>query len=289
VTVQADAPTSLISLGGVTFECTRIGQGIPLLVNSPSWWSLNPWRVRFAEVLGRDFELILWNHRGIGRTDATPDGYTGSQFAADAAALATALGFSRVHAVGFAQGGHTTLVMARDFPHLVASATVAGAGGRNAPEDLETQQQRVRDAITRHGYEGYHRSHAAESPMAFSPEFAEENVALREALGDALWQGHGTQETFMNHVAARSTFDQGDWMERLQTPVLVAVGGEDRAYRGSSTPVDVAHELTQRLPNARLRVFPKARHFMLWETTEQFAAELRSFVAGVDRGTPVSP
>ena len=39
-------------------------------------------------------------------------------------------------------------------------------------------------------------------------------------------------------------------MERIAQPTLVIVGDEDRAARGDSTPVELAHVLAERLPRA---------------------------------------
>ena len=60
---------------------------------------------------------------------------------------------------------------------------------------------------------------------------------------------------------------------------MIAVGGDDNAARGTSTPVGAAHQLAERVPKATLRVFPGAKHMLPWELPAELAAELRSFVA----------
>jgi pimeloyl-ACP methyl ester carboxylesterase len=283
MTSGAPVRSGTLRVGDVALEYARIGQGRPLLVLSPSWWPLGPWRLRVAEELGRDFELVLFNHRGVGGSDAPDEGYTVARFAADAAGLARGLGFERVHALGFALGAATALVLARDFPDLVASVAAVAAGGPTRPERAEALLERVRAAIAAEGYAHYMRSHAS-SGHAFSPTFAAARPDVVRGLGEALWDGHASEDVFLRHAAARASYDFGDWLEALRTPVLVAVGAEDHAARGESTPVAMAHELARRLPNARLALIPEAGHMMLWEGTEAFGAALRAFVADVERG-----
>ena len=283
MTVETPARSGKLRVGNVAREYERIGEGRPLLVLSPSWWPLGPWRLRVAEELGRDFELVLFNHRGVGGSDAPDTGYTVAQFAADAAGLARGLGFERVHALGFAIGGATALVLARDFPDLIASVTAVATGGPTRPDRAGALLERVRAAIGAEGYAHYMRSHAS-SGHAFSPAFAAARPDVVRGLGEALWEGHASEDVFLQHAAARASYDFGAWLEALRTPVLVAVGAEDHAARGESTPVAMAQELARRLPKARLAAIPEAGHMMLWEGTEPFGAALREFVAAVERG-----
>jgi pimeloyl-ACP methyl ester carboxylesterase len=273
-------PTQRLPAPNVRLEYERFGHGPPLLVVSPSWWPLAPWHVRIGDVLARDFEVVLFNHRGVGGSDAPEDGYSVGQFASDAAELARSFGLERVHTLGFAIGGATTLVLARDAPELVASATVVAAGGPTPVDRLDQLVRRVREAIAAEGYERYMRSHALNAE-AFSPEFAAAHPDVVGGLAAALWQGHASQEVFLRHAAARTTYDFGDWIKQLQTPLLVAVGAEDHAARGESTPVDMAQQLAKRLPNARLWLAPQARHMLPWECAEALAEQMRALALSV--------
>lgn len=268
-----------VAVNGIQLEYARLGQGRPLLVISPSWWPLEGWLVRVAEQLAPSFELLLFNHRGVGQSDEPGEGYTVPQFAADAAGLARALGYARVHVLGFAIGGATGLVLAREFPDLPLSLTVAAMGQPTPAERRAAALRHVEEEIARHGYRCYVRAHVDNDTTAFSPEFYRAHPEVAAALGEALERGVPSAELYLRHAEARASYALGDWVERLRVPTLVAVGAEDHVARGPSTPLHAARDLAARLPGARLRLFERARHLMPWESTEALAAELRAFTA----------
>ena len=63
--------------------------------------------------------------------------------------------------------------------------------------------------------------------------------------------------------------------DRLTMPVLVVVGGKDRAVGGPPMA-----ELARRLPNARLLTLPRGGHFAYLEEPEAFAEHVGQFLAG---------
>jgi pimeloyl-ACP methyl ester carboxylesterase len=56
--------------------------------------------------------------------------------------------------------------------------------------------------------------------------------------------------------------------------VLVANGDHDRMV-----PTSNSHLLAERLPDARLRIYPDAGHGFLFQYPLEFAAEIRAFLA----------
>lgn len=272
-----DTTTRHISVKGVSLEYVRFGQGAPLLVISPSWWPLGTWHVGVAQHLASHFEVVIFNHRGVAGSDETADGYVVDQFAEDAVGLADALGYQRMHVLGFAIGGATAMVLARDAPDLPLTLTVVGTGAPSPASARDLVVRRAQEEIAAEGYERYIRSHADNGVTAFSPGFYRGNPTVPAALAEALWVGHAREDVFLKHVAARASYDFGGWVEKLRVPTLIAVGAEDTVARGPSTPLVLAHELAKRVGGATLRVFPMARHMMPWECPEEFAAALRSF------------
>lgn len=276
--------TDRVLVNGLHLEYARCGSGKPLLLIAPSWWPMGAWQVCLVEHLAPHFELIMFNHRGLGLSDETPNGYSVEQFAADAAGLATALGYRKMHVLGYAIGGAEALTLARDFPELPITVTAAATSTGSPASRREQLVQRTNDEIVELGYERYLSHHADNGDTAFSPGFYESNRDVAAALGQSLCIGRASEEVLLRHAEARATYELGDWVEKLQAPTLVVVGGDDNVTRGTSTPLLAAHDLAKRLPNARLKVFPGARHMVLWEVPAEFTAVLRAFVAEHDEG-----
>jgi pimeloyl-ACP methyl ester carboxylesterase len=243
---------------------------------------MGAWNVRLVEHLAPHFELLMFNHRGLGRSDETSDGYTIDQFAADAAGLAIALGYRRMHVLGYAIGGAEALILARDFPDLTITVTAAATSTGSPVSRREELVRRARDEIAELGYERYLSHHADNGEMAFSPGFYEPNRELAAALGQSLCVGRAREEVLLRHAEARATYRLDDWLRHLPVPTLVVVGGEDNVVRSRSTPLIAAHEIAGRLPNATLKVYPGARHMVLWEVPAEFTAALVEFVARHD-------
>jgi len=163
-------------------------------------------------------------------------------------------------------------VLGRDYPHLVATLTVASMGSPTPASQCEQMLIRVKREIREYGYARYLRRHADNDTTAFSPEFYRTHPEVPAQLGAALERGTPREAIYLRHVEARASYELGEWLEHLGIPILVAVGGEDHVARGSGTPVRIAHELASRVPSGRMRVFQ--RHMMPWETTEEFVGEV---------------
>lgn len=128
------------------------------------------------------------------------------------------------------------------------------------------------------------RGHADNGTTAFSPAFYRDDRDVALALGEALWRGQPREEVFARHASARASYELGSWVEELRVPAMIAVGGDDNAARGASTPLHAAHRLADRVPNATLQLFPGARHMLPWEVPAELTAALRSFVAKHPQG-----
>ena len=81
---------------------------------------------RFAE----QYNVVLPDHRGTGRSTHTAEGYTTQQLAADMAALVEHLDLGPIHVIGASTGGAIAQYMALDHPHTVRSLTLSSTFAR---------------------------------------------------------------------------------------------------------------------------------------------------------------
>ena len=75
---------------------------------------------RVALALQADFDLIMVDARGHGRSDKPAAGYTYEDFAADLAALIQEMGLGAAPVMGHSMGALTAMVTAAQHPHLVS-------------------------------------------------------------------------------------------------------------------------------------------------------------------------
>jgi pimeloyl-ACP methyl ester carboxylesterase len=102
------------------------GEGPPLLLvhGWPGSWYY--WRL-LMQPLGRDFQVIAVDQRGIGLSDKPEDGYDTGTLASDLVALTEALGHRRFAVVGVDTGMLISYAMAADHPDRVDRLVVGEA------------------------------------------------------------------------------------------------------------------------------------------------------------------
>src|SRR5688500_16585033 len=123
---------------GLTFHFERAGAGPPLLFISGTGGDLRVQPNVFASPLARNFDLVAYDQRGLGRTDKPDVPYSMAQYADDAAALLDHLGWADALVLGVSFGGmvaqELALRHARRVKRLVLACTSpGGAGGASYP------------------------------------------------------------------------------------------------------------------------------------------------------------
>lgn len=109
------------------------GAGEPILLIMGLGVSLEGWN-RIGPALATRYRTILFDNRGVGRSDVPPGPYPMSTMAADAAAVLDAAGVARAHVFGNSMGGMIAQEFALQYPDRVASLILGctSCGGRDA-------------------------------------------------------------------------------------------------------------------------------------------------------------
>src|SRR6266508_2688181 len=116
---------------GVKLYWTEAGSGDPLLLimglgATHEWWS------RLTPVVSPHFRAILFDNRGVGRSDVPQGPYSIPDMAADAAAVLDAAGVESAHVFGASMGGMIAQELALQHPARVRSLILGctACGGR---------------------------------------------------------------------------------------------------------------------------------------------------------------
>ena len=120
----------------------RHGSGQPLLLIHGLGYARWGWEP-VVEPLARSFDVILFDNRGIGESDAPPGPYTAAGLAADAAQVLDEAGVERAHVLGTSLGGMVAQELALAAPErvdrLVLACTTPGG-----PESFPMPEQTVK-------------------------------------------------------------------------------------------------------------------------------------------------
>ena len=106
------------------------GQGDPLVLVAGTGISLAPWRVSQVPEFAKHYQVLIYDHRGLGRSDQPDMRYTTRLFAKDCAGLMDALGINRAHMMGHSMGARVCQWIALDYPEKVRSLVLSGPGFR---------------------------------------------------------------------------------------------------------------------------------------------------------------
>src|SRR4051812_15656878 len=93
--------------------------------------SASNWR-KITPAFENDYQILIYDQRGHGRSFKPISGYTPADFAGDLKNIIDELGWEKIHLVGHSMGGRNALEFAQLFPrridHLVIEDITPGTG-----------------------------------------------------------------------------------------------------------------------------------------------------------------
>jgi 3-oxoadipate enol-lactonase len=240
----------------------RRGSGAPLLLVHGLGYARWGWEP-VLEPLARSFDVILFDNRGIGESDAPPGPYTVAELAADAAHVLDEAGVERAHVLGTSLGGMVAQELALTAPErvdrLVLVCTTPG-GPEAFPMPARTVQLLTSGASLRQFVEN------ALAPEP-DPELVDRILRHREATAQPL-------DAWSAQAAAGATFDALDRIGQVEAPTLILHGTEDAVVDSRNSSL-----LASRIPNSRVELFPGGGHLFFWEQPDHFVDVVTEFLS----------
>lgn len=226
---------------------------------------------RLTELLSADFRLILFDNRGMGRSDVPAPPYLTSSMASDAAQVMRAAGYQQAHVFGMSLGGMIAQELALRHPAQVQSLVLGatrsgpGTGPRIAPkvilQMLAAGRLRPDEAI------------AQTAHLALGEGFMREQPEVVASWQRLAREYPPARAGFIGQLLAGALHNTTRRLSRVQAPTLVVTGDADNLIHA-----DHSKALAERIPGARLHVLPGAGHDFTTERPEDSAALLREFL-----------
>src|SRR4051794_32195564 len=116
---------ALVRIGDTELDVERSGSGPPLLLIMGMSGTALHWGEPFLQALREDFDVITYDHRGVGASTRLDGEITIAEMAADAATLLQALDIEAAHVVGFSMGGMIAQELALAHPERMLTLTLA--------------------------------------------------------------------------------------------------------------------------------------------------------------------
>lgn len=253
--------TGTVSANGIDIQYYRAGSGQPIVLAHGMYDSAARW-VPLAKTLTDDYEVIAYDARGHGQSDAPETGYDLDNRVADLLGLLDALDVTDPLLLGHSMGAATVAWAAATHPDLPRGLVLEDPARFHDNPDIsmeqaqeitrqklsEAQSRPVEERIEEHVAEGL--DHEQARRLVAAADKASPNIA------------HIAQE----HDPVTEAFDE------ITSPTLVLRRDRDIPDRVADV------RASERLTDGRLVHIPDAGHYIFRDEYDAAYAELQTFL-----------
>jgi pimeloyl-ACP methyl ester carboxylesterase len=259
------ATVEVVRANGLEIAYERVGEGPPLVLVHGGTVDGRMWQPQLA-ALADEFTVVAWDEPGTGRSSDVPADFRLLDYANCLAALIDALALGAVHVAGLSWGGTLVLELYRHHPEQVATLilvdTYAGWKGSLPEEELQARVEGVHRVLTAPAGE-----FDPTPPGLFAGDPPTEFLPLLEEIAADF-----RRESLRVEVLLMAEADQRDLLPRIAVPTLLIWGEQD-----VRSPLRVARQFEQAIPDATLVVIPGAGHVSNLERPDEFNDVVREF------------
>lgn len=238
------------------------GQGEPLVL-IPGASSSGDIFFMHVPVFAREYQVITYDPRGTGQSDAPDMPYSMEMMADDLAGLLDAIGIKSAHVYGTSLGGMTAQHLAIRHPQKVKSLVLACANAGGASQVIMSDPEAIDFFL-----------HPPQLPptdfamrmfsLTMSREFIDKHTELMKQNIDAFLKHPTPLVGMMRQGQLAAIHDAYDKLPTIKAPTLVIHGSADRIV-----PVENARILASRIPGAELTILEKMGHLFMLEAFDE--------------------
>ncbi|MGI8461609.1 MAG: alpha/beta fold hydrolase [Solirubrobacterales bacterium] len=255
----------VVHTNGLEIAYERIGEGPPLVFVHGAAADGRMWQPQLA-ALADEFTVVAWDEPGAGRSSDVPSHFGLADYASCLAGLIESLELGAVHLAGLSWGGTVAQELYRYHPELVATLilldTYAGWKGSLPEEEVRNRVAGARQMLAARADE-----FDPTLPGLFAGDPPAEFVPLLEEMAADI-----RPESLRTELFVMAEVDQRDQLPRIAVPVLLIWGELDER-----SPLSVARQFEQMIPDSKLVVIPGAGHVSNLEQPEQINEAVREF------------
>ncbi len=248
------------------------GTGEPLLLIEGLGYATWMW-YRQLEEFSRDFRVIIFDNRGVGKSDKPDIPYSIEMMAADAAGLLRALDIQQAHVLGVSMGGFIAQALAIGYPELVHTLILVctSHGGRRAiPAPPET----IKAMLNEEGLPPREALRQAMRP-AFGPGYLAQHPEELEKIIEWRLAEPTPRYAWQRQFNAILGADLEGKLSEIQAPTLILTGDADRVV-----PMANSERLHKAIADSVLEVFPGGGHLFFLEQAPAFNRRVLEFLKG---------
>jgi 3-oxoadipate enol-lactonase len=250
----------------INYELTG-QEGAPVVMLSHSLASsMVMWYPQLTS-LEAHFQVLRYDMRGHGDSDAPDGAYTLELLVEDAVALLDALTIDRVHFVGLSIGGMIGQGLGLNHRDRLISLTLCDTSAIMPDE----AQPILLDRIATARENGMADQVEGTLERWFTPQYLQKNPPEVEMIRQQI-----AATPLAGYIGCSEALRGLNYLERLsaiEIPTLIMVGEDD-----PGTPVAASEAIHERIAGSQLIILPTARHLSNIEQAEAFNQSMMSFL-----------
>lgn len=263
-----------VQVGDISMYYEVVGEGEPLVLIHGLTLDHLSWSFQ-TQAFSENYQVLLFDNRGVGRTDSPEMEYTTEMMADDLAGLLDVLEINKAHVLGLSLGGMIAQEFALKYPDRVERLILAVTAARPAKTAMRTNhiiETLYKMAQNEVGLEERTRMFMV---WSFSPRFFEDPKQAQIMVNLVANAPHPQPlQGLAGQLAAASRHDTYDRLEQIQAPTLVLGAREDLLL-----PARHSEELAEGIKNSRLHMIDDAAHLFCIEQPGVFNQAVLDFLA----------
>ncbi len=248
--------------------------GPPLLLIEGLGYASWMW-FKQVPAFSRFYRTIVFDNRGVGKSDKPDIPYSMAMMADDAAMVLDAAGIERAHILGYSMGSFIAQEFALRHPDRLHRLVLGGTspGGPDVvipgpeviramtPDPNLTPEENIRRGLSVAAMPGYYDSH---------PDERETIVRFRLAEPTPVYAHRRQSEAAARH-------DTSARLGHIKAPTLVIVAEQDAVV-----PPENGFQVARAIPGAKVAVIPESGHHAFIEKASLFNQIVLDFLLDVD-------
>lgn len=255
-----------------------IGSGPPLALIEGLGYAMWMWIMQIQD-LSMDHKLIVFDNRGVGKSDKPNYPYTMEIFAEDLKIVLDESKVESAHILGVSMGGMIAQKFAVTYPDRVRSLILVGT--HHGGKDIELPPMETLQAMfgpTPPHITSERELYRYRMKYAFSRAWYERNQELVDRLINLRIESPQPPEAYLNQASAAINFDVSTSISRIEIPTLIIHGDEDMVV-----PVGNAYKIHTKIKSSTLVIFKGSGHLVNIERHREFNELVRRFIKAVEK------
>ncbi|MCP4357158.1 MAG: alpha/beta fold hydrolase [Chloroflexi bacterium] len=263
-----------INANGIKIAYDICGHGDPLILIAGLGDDRWLWH-RMIPYLAQDFQVIAFDNRGVGGTDAPAGPYSANMLAEDTAVLLQTLGIGQTAVLGHGMGGYVAQALVLAYPEIV-SKLILSATNFGGPHHIPITQEALTILMDTNGsrttqLKNRLRVSCAAGFSQREPEFVREwlHYFAAHPIDSAAYQAQ--LSIGLGLMSEDACFEHK--LKDVEVPTLVISGGQDKVV----PPENVAL-LAEKIPHNQTVIIKNAGHYFPFEQPETAAKIVAKFL-----------